>query len=155
MCVSFLVLQLASLLFCCSTVVWHHIPNIDPHFDVTHWLYSNVQQEDFFLFVCLMCSHLPRHPSLSSRQGRWWRAHKWMCVAGGGARLCPFRRSIHYSVGVHMVGDVIRELIAFLLWENGCVIMKSSAMNQWGWGEAPLLMGPRGAIDWWPCVCAW
>lgn len=27
----------------------------------------------------------------------------------------PYQSSIHYSVGVHMVGDVIRELIAFLL----------------------------------------
>lgn len=106
-------------------------------------------------FFCLMCTHLPRHPSLSSWQGWWWWVHKWMCDAGGGVCSRPYQSSIHYSVGVHMVGDVIRELIAFLLWENGCVIMKSSAMNQWDWGEAPLLMGPGGAIDWWPCVCAW
>lgn len=66
-----------------------------------------------------------------------------------------YRCGIHYSVVAHVVGDGIRELITFLLWENGCVIMKSSAMNQEGCGEAAILTGPRGAIDWWPCVCAW
>lgn len=126
MCVSFLVLHLSSLLFCCSTVVWHHILNIDTHFDVTHWLDSNVHLGDISL-ACLIDSCLPRHPFLSSWQRLWWWAHKWMCDTGGAACSRSYQSSIHYSVGVHMVGDVIRELITF----------SSERMDVWLWSHQP------------------
>jgi len=53
------------------------------------------------LVKCALVSSL-----LSIWEGPCWWAHVWMCDAWGAC--WPYLRGIHYSVGAHMVGDVIR-----------------------------------------------
>lgn len=123
-------LDLIFLLFCRSAFVWHFYTLM------MHTGLILVSRWGRFLQLVNPAVVAPPPPSQVMRIGWRW-PHKWMCNAASGARCGPHKSSIYYSVGVHVVRDVIRELITFLLWENECVIMKSSAMNHWDRGKAP------------------
>lgn len=130
MCISFLVLDLIFLLFGIFTRWWYTLA----------WFWY-LAGEYFFSLLTVQCTLAtpppPTHPPSQVVRIGWRWPHPCMCNATRGACYSPYKSSIHYSVGVHVVRDVIRELIAFLLWENECVIMKSSAMNQWDWRRTP------------------
>lgn len=127
--------------FYCSTVVWHLQPNMHSYFDVTRCLDFELDWGTIST-AWSMCSCFP-----ACRGGL--RAHVWVFDTCEQVSISGNAASITVLVFTWW------ETLLGGSWENGCVIMKSSAVNRWGWGEAPLLMGPQGAIDWWPCVCAW
>lgn len=113
-------------------------------------LIFNIRLEDI-LSNLLMYSLLPWKAFIQSK----WDG------AGELTRECVMPGE-HVSVPIEAASITV---LVFTWWEmllGSSSPSSSERMDVWLWSHqpwtseaAPLLMGPQGAIDWWPCVCAW